>query len=131
MVVGAFGRDPDDLGPRVKRHNGPVISLLSRDDRRVSLGCAIRNWPRESMENLPQGRAAASITEIIATDQEYALPQSSSIGKLRANLGVPLLRDGTVIGMLTPFRQHVEPFTDRQIDLVKTFADQVGQSLWG
>jgi len=60
----------------------------------------------------------------IATDREYALPQSSSIGKMRANLGVPLLRDGTVIGMLTLFRQHAEPFTDRQIDPVKTFADQ-------
>jgi len=60
----------------------------------------------------------------IATDQEYALPESSSIGKIRTNLGVPLLRDGTVMGMLTLFRQHVEPFTDRQIDLVKTFADQ-------
>jgi signal transduction histidine kinase len=60
----------------------------------------------------------------IAADQEYALPQSSSIGKIRTNLGVPLLRDGTVMGMLTLFRQHVEPFTDRHIDLVKTFADQ-------
>jgi signal transduction histidine kinase/dihydroneopterin aldolase len=60
----------------------------------------------------------------IAADQEYALPQSSSIGKIRTNLGVPLLRDGTIMGMLTLFRQHVEPFTDRHIDLVKTFADQ-------
>ena len=42
----------------------------------------------------------------------------------QAVLAVPMLRDGIPIGAINVQRRTAEPFTDKQIDLIKTFADQ-------
>jgi two-component system NtrC family sensor kinase len=57
-------------------------------------------------------------------DPEYRSQDYQTIGKYRSMLGVPLLREGVVIGVIGLFRTAVMPFTDQQIDLVETFADQ-------
>src|SRR5262249_3354611 len=62
------------------------------------------------------------IPDVLA-DPEYAYG-AQSLGGYRAMLGVPLLREGTCIGVMTITRKTPQPFTTKQIELVTTFADQ-------
>jgi two-component system NtrC family sensor kinase len=74
------------------------------------------------------GRAALEgrtihIPDVLA-DAEYEGTGYQSRGQYRTGLGVPLLREGETIGVFGLTRTDVRPFTDKQIELVTTFADQ-------
>jgi len=83
---------------------------------------------------LPPGRGSATqrtalegqpvqITDVLA-DPEYGLLDIQKVGNYRTALGIPLLREGASIGVLSLTRSQVRPFSDKQIELAATFADQ-------
>ena len=63
------------------------------------------------------------IPDVLA-DPEYTYTNGQRVAGYRSMLGVPLLRDGMSIGVVILVRMVARPFTERQIKLVTTFADQ-------
>jgi GAF domain-containing protein/anti-sigma regulatory factor (Ser/Thr protein kinase) len=71
---------------------------------------------------LLEGRPV-QVADVLA-DPEYAVAAAARTGGYRTLLGVPLMREGTPIGVITLQRSTVQPFTEKQLELLMTFADQ-------
>ena len=84
--------------------------------------------PRPATRGSITGRTAleAKVVHVhdVMADPEYSWGQAQQLGGYRTVLGVPLLRDGVPIGVIIVGQTVVQPFTEKQIELVTTFADQ-------
>ena len=88
----------------------------------------VRDRPVKPELGFASGRALLErkivhIADVLA-DQKYTWAEVQRVGGFRTVLAVPMLRAGVPIGVLGLTRSEVRPFTDKQIELVSTFADQ-------
>jgi hypothetical protein len=112
------------------------IFLPSGDVYRVAAGYGVTPEYHKYVETIPVtidrgsvvGRAVIEgrlvhVPDVLA-DSEYTRHDTQKIGGWRAALGVPLLREGNVVGVFFLSRTKPQPFTDKQIALVQNFAAQ-------
>jgi two-component system, NtrC family, sensor kinase len=88
----------------------------------------VKAMPVERGRGSATGRALLEarvihIADVLA-DADYTWAEAQRLGGYRTVLAVPMLREGIPVGVLTLTRSEVRPFTEKQIDLVSTFADQ-------
>jgi GAF domain-containing protein len=88
----------------------------------------VRNMPVKPERGSMNGRTllegkVVHVPDVLA-DPDYTFTEAQRLGGFRTILGVPMLREGKPIGVLTLTRTEVRPFTDKQMELVSTFADQ-------
>ena len=88
----------------------------------------VKNLPVQPDRGSASGRALLEghmvhIPDVLS-DPEYTFDEAKRFGDFRTILSVPMLREGAPIGVLALTRVEVRPFTEKQIELVTTFADQ-------
>ena len=88
----------------------------------------VRNLPVSPERGTATGRALleGKVVHIpdVRADPEYTFVEAQKLGGFRTILSVPMLREGIPIGVLALTRHEVRPFSDQEIELVSTFADQ-------
>lgn len=96
---------------------------LSPEYERIERNIVIRPGPGTIVGRAALERRAVQITDAW-TDPLYEAREDARIGGIRSILGVPVLHDGCVVGVIGLARRRIEPYSDREIELVTTFADQ-------
>jgi signal transduction histidine kinase len=125
-----------DSATRLCDADGSIIWRPHEGHYKLAASCGLAPDFRVQMEGIslkPDGRSVIGRTlkakqtihvPNMADDPEYATYDVKRLGGYRAMLGVPLMREGVPVGVMMVGRQTPRAFTDAQIALVTTFADQ-------
>jgi signal transduction histidine kinase/ActR/RegA family two-component response regulator len=146
QILQAIGTSASDLeavlgtvvesARRLCRADSAQIYLLEDGTFRVSVATGVPDEYRDHMVRHPifadrgtlagrvvVDRRAQQIPDVLA-DPDYSRMDVQRVGGFRTTLGVPMLVEDEVVGVLSLWRSKVDPFSDRAIELVTTFAAQ-------
>jgi signal transduction histidine kinase/putative methionine-R-sulfoxide reductase with GAF domain len=116
-----------DMGS-INRQQGDVYRQVANFGHSPALDKFMETHPLEMSRGTIVGRTVLEGRTVhisdVQADPEYTFLEAARIGGIHTMLGVPLLREGTPIGVIVLQRKSVQPFADKQIELVTTFADQ-------
>jgi GAF domain-containing protein len=114
-------------------------TIITREKNGILYRAEAYGFPREFMDQVRDtpikaergsgvGRALLEGRVIhipdVKADPEYTFIEHQKLGAFRTLLAVPMLRDGVPSGVVTLTRTEIRPFSDKQIELATTFADQ-------
>jgi signal transduction histidine kinase/CheY-like chemotaxis protein len=113
-----------------------LVFLVDGDRYRFAYGSGITSEYRELVTNNPVlldrgslagrvglDRRATQITDVLA-DPDYGRTELQRVAGYRTIMGVPMLLDDEVVGVLSLWRNQVDPFSDRAVEVLTTFAAQ-------
>jgi signal transduction histidine kinase/DNA-binding response OmpR family regulator len=145
-VLAAIGRSASDLegvletvvesARRLCAADAGQVLLVDGDRYRLAYGSGMTSEHREAMVSNPVvldretlagrvglDRRATQITDVLA-DPDYGRTDVQRVGGYRTIMGVPMLLDDEVVGVLAVWRTRVDPFSDRAVEVLTTFAAQ-------
>ena len=111
-------------------YDGEALSAVATHGTTLEFAAHLESSrPRPSQETTTRlcalERRVVHVADLLADDSFTPQPRDLyERENVRTVLSVPMVRDDGLVGVITAWRREVRPFTDRQIDLVKTFADQ-------
>ena len=145
-ILGVIARSPTDIQPVLDAVAGSARRLCDATDAIIArldgsrfifaahagLNEALPNGsPVPLTRGFPGGRAVLDRTTVVVADMAEVIdsefPETKALQQrygYRSVVATPLLREGSAVGALAVLRTEVKPFTDKQIALLKTFADQ-------
>ncbi len=145
-ILRVIASSPDDLQPvfqtildnavrlckahtgAVFRFDGEVFRAVAANNISPELRAYIENTPirpgrQSALRRVGLEKRPVHIPDMLA-DPECIVPESYREEGMRTNVAVPLLKENNLIGAIAIHRTEVRPFTDQQISLLQTFADQ-------
>jgi two-component system, NtrC family, sensor kinase len=118
----------DAGGAVVVRYDGALLHLAAHHNvNPEAVDRLERQYPLAPEHNLPMGRAVLDGAVVHVPDLQAALEFSGSVARqfgARSHVSIPLLHQGRAIGAIGISRRTLGPFSDRQIALLQTFAEQ-------